>query len=351
MLKHRNVGSVGRAIALLALLFPLSFSARGQVAGWGTLELLGRTPAARTAGLGMDWLPLFGDDPVVAIDNPSLATAPMSGTAVASVATLFAGGSYGTLAYVQQLPRMGALVGAFRWNNYGRFRAFDEEEVAQGEFAAADYALAVGYGLWLDSNFSFGVTAKPVLSQYEDYRALAIAFDLAASFTNDSRRLTATLMARNFGAQLMTFDGTVERLPYELAAAVSYKLSRAPFRLFVAANDLQRWNLRYDDPLNPTSETDPFTGEVEEESTLAGLADNLLRHVAVGVEVSLGKPLFVRVGYNYRQGQEMRGAEALNLSGFSFGFGLHTRRLDLAFSRRNYHLTQAPNYFTVSYKF
>ena len=116
-------------------------------------------------------------------------------------------------------------------------------------------------------------------------------------------------------------------------------------------DELQRWNLRYNDPFNPTSETDPFTGEVRSEGWLEGAFDNLMRHVAVGVELNIGKNLFARAGYNYRRAAEMKAADAFNTSGFSFGIGLHTRKFDFAYSRRNYHLGQAPNFFTIDYRF
>ena len=96
---------------------------------------------------------------------------------------------------------------------------------------------------------------------------------------------------------------------------------------------------------------DPFTGEVTEEKPFVGFMDNLMRHTVFGVELNLGTALFARVGYNYRQAAEMRGTDALNLSGFSFGVGLHVKNFEFSYARRNYHLGQAPNYFTLSYHF
>ena len=322
-----------------------------QIAGLNTLSLFDISTQGRTSGMGFDYLALYDADATLAVDNPSLLHSVMGHTGLFSIATLFDGGSMGSLAYVHDFKHVGPLVFSFRWNNYGRFQGYDETETSQGEFSAADYALSVGWGMWIDSNFSIGASLKPVLSQYEQYKALALAIDLAGSYFSDNRRLAATLMARNIGAQVTTFDGTVEQLPFELSAELSYKLANAPFRLFFAATELQRWNLRYEDPNRPTTTEDPLTGEITKESWLAGTLDNLMRHTLLGVELNIGKSLFARVGYNYRQTMEMRGVDAFNLSGFSFGVGIHTRRLDFAYARRNYHLSQAPNFFTLSYKF
>ena len=342
-------------ILLCAIIFNFQFSifhsANAQIAGLNTLAVLDMSNAGRTAGLGLDYLPLYGGDLSIGVDNPSLIHSDMGGNAMLSYTSLFDGGGRGLLAYGLETKNIGTLVLGFHFNNYGRFTEYDEEENELGRFSASDYVLCVGWGMWLDSNFSIGVNFKPILSQYAEYSALALAFDVAGSYTSTNRRFSATVMARNIGAQIMTFDETVEKLPFELSAALSYKLVGAPFRFFLAATELQRWNLRYEDPMQPTSTVDPFTGQVQSESWFEGTLDNLLRHALAGVEISLGRTLSASVGYSYRQNAEMRGIDAINFSGFSFGFGIHTKRIDFNFAHRGYHMSQAQNYFTLSYKF
>lgn len=306
---------------------------------------------SRSAGLGFDYLPLYDADLSIGIDNPSLIRGDMQGIGMLSYVGLFDGSNRGILSYGINGKRFGTFVASFLFNNYGRFQEYDEEENHLGTFSASDYALCVGWGIWLDSNYSFGANFKPVFSQYAEYKAFALAFDVAASFTSDNRRFAATLMARNIGAQIVTFEEEVETLPFELSAAVSYKLVGAPFRIFFAATELQRWNLRYDDPLNPTTVVDPFTGEVQSQSWIIGTLDNIMRHTLFGVELTLGKNIFARLGYSYRQSAEIRGVDAFNLSGFSVGLGIRTKKFEFGFARRNYHLSQAPNYLTLSYKF
>ena len=342
-------------IVCVSLILHFSFftfnSSQAQIAGLNTLTVLDMSNAGRTAGLGMDYLPLYGTDLSIGIDNPSLIRREMAGTGMLSYVSLFGSGGRGLLSYGYNSKNLGTFVFSFHFNNYGRFTEYDEEENEIGRFSASDYALSIGWGIWLDSSFSVGVNFKPILSQYAEYTAFAAAFDVAGSYTNSNRRFSATLMARNIGAQIMTFDGSSESLPFELSAALSYKLVGAPFRFFFAATELQKWNLRYEDPFNPTTIVDPFTGETTTESWFEGTLDNLLRHTLVGVEINIGRPLFVRVGYSYRQNAEVRGVDAFNLSGFSFGVGLRTKRLEFSYAHRDYHLSQAPNYLTLSYRF
>ena len=337
----------------IAFLFPLSVfqSANAQVAGLNSLPMLRRSSMAHTNALSLRYLPLYADNVVVGIDNPSLLTRGMGGSAMLSYYNMFVGGNMGSLAYAHTFNHVGTMVFGFHFNNYGKFEEYDEEENYIGDFYAEDYALSVGWGMWVDSNFSIGTTLRPVLSQYAEYSAVALTLDLAGSYVSDNRRFVATLMANNIGAQIVTFDNKVEKVPFELSAALSYKLSKAPFRVFFAATELQRWNLRYNDRLNPTSQTDAFTGEVITEKPFVGFMDNLMRHTVFGVELNIGTALFARVGYSYRQMAEMKGADALNMSGFSFGVGLHVKKFEFSYARSNYHYGQAPNYFTLSYHF
>ena len=313
--------------------------------------MLTRSSVARTNALGMRYMPLYSNDITVGLDNPSLLTSGMGSSAMLSYYSMFVGGNMGSLAYAHNFNRIGTVLFGFHFNSYGKFEEYDEYENQIGDFYAADYALSVGWGMWADSNFSIGANFKPVLSQYAEYRAVALTIDVAGSYVSDNRRFAATIMANNIGAQVVTFDQTVEKVPFELSAAVSYKLRKAPFRFFFAATELQRWNLRYNDKLNPTSQTDAFTGEVITEKPFVGFMDNLMRHTVFGVELNLGTVLFARVGYRYRQMVEMKGADALNLSGFSFGIGLHVKKFEFGYARSNYHYGQAPNYFTLSYRF
>jgi hypothetical protein len=117
-----------------------------------------------------------------------------------------------------------------------------------------------------------------------------------------------------------------------------------------ALTELQTWDLTYDDPLNPTTHTDPFTGEVTGPSAVAAFADKLFRHFNVGIELNIRQTVFARLGYSYRQMVEMTAADAFNLSGFSIGFGIRAKKFEFAFSRNGYHLAQAANYINVSFR-
>lgn len=338
-------------MATIGLLLLSPLCAHTQVAGLNTLTSLDLSPYGRVSSLGMDYLSVFSDDPTVGLSNPSMLTSEMAHSVVASVVPVFAGANMGALGYVHSSKRLGVFSVALNYFNYGRFDRYDEEETPLGSFGASDYTFSIGWGLRLDSNFSVGASFKPTLSQYAEYTAFSVAFDVAASWMNDARTLAATLMLRNVGAQIVTFDEKTESLPLELSAEVSYKLRNAPFRLYLAATELQRWNLRYEDPLSPSTTVDPFTGEVTTTSPVEAVASNIIRHLQAGVELSFSRSFYARVGYSPRRSSEMRGFDALSFSGLSFGVGFRMRRFEFSYARHNYHLSQSPNYFTLTYRF
>lgn len=323
-------------------------AAKAQIAGMSTLSVLDISLSPRTAALGMDFLPLYNGGITVAQDNPSLINPSLHNNVSLSFASLFDKVNFGTLAYGWKSPHVGTFLFGFRFHNYGRFQGYDENDLSTGDFFAEEYALSVGWTIPIDTNFSIGASLMPIISQYEAYSAWAFTINLSGSYVSNSKRFAATLAARNIGAQVATFDGKTERLPFELTVACSYKLKNAPFRLFFAANELQRWNLRYEDPLNPSTTTDHFTGTTTTESDASRFFDNLARHAVAGIELDINNVFFARLGYNYRQTKEMKVSGLSNGSGFSFGFGVRVKGFEFSYARNNYHYSQAPNFFSLS---
>lgn len=337
-----------RKVLALALLMVSFGAARAQVAGMSALSVLDMPASARAAGLGFDFLSVYGRDLPVALGNPSLIGEGLNNQLALGYVNVFAGANFGSAAYGHTFKGIGTLTFGFQFASYGRFEGYNEYDEPTGSFSAADYVMTVGWGHAVDDHVSVGVNFKPILSHYESYTAFALGFDVAATYVSSNKAFAATVMGRNIGAQLSTFDGTTEPLPFELSVVGSYKLQDAPFCLMFSLNELQKWDLAYEDPLNPSSVTDPFTGEVTGMTDLERVMDNLGRHVNVGLELTLGKSLYLRMGYSYRQMVEMKAADRFNTSGFSFGIGFTVKGFNICYSRNNYHFAQAPNFISIT---
>ena len=340
-----------KKVVALILLSAAMCAARAQVAGMSTLSVLDMPLSARAAGLGFDYLAVGANDVSLCLGNPSLISESVSGQVALGYVNMFGLANFGSVAYGQHFKHAGSFAFGLQYASYGRFEGYNEYDQPTGSFQAADYVLTIGWGRRVGEHVYIGAALKPVLSHYESYTAFALGIDLAGTYLSADSAFCATLMGRNIGAQIATFDVHVERLPFELSVAGSYRLQDAPFRLMLALTELQRLNLAYEDPLNPTSVRDPFTGEVTKQSEVARILDNAGRHVNVGIELTLGRALFLRLGYSYRQMVEMKAADRFNTSGFSFGIGLRVKGFELSYARNNYHLSQAPNFISVIFGF
>lgn len=331
-------------------------SAHAQVAGMNTLSVLKMPSSARTAALGVDYLSVYSPlDINVGLGNPSQIGDGYNHRVAINYVGLFAGSNFGSAAYGFKGKLPGNFLFGVHFNSYGRFDGYDEEEVATGTFYACDVALSAAWALAVDSNFSLGVSLLPIVSQYESYTAFALAANVAGSFVSNDKRFGTTIQARNMGTQIATFDGTRESTPFDLSLSMSYKATRAPFRIFFEMNQLTRWHLHYDDPLKPETTIDPYTGEAVATPWYDGIADMLdeiVRHAALGLEADIKNVFFIRLGYRYRQNAEMGASDrtSINFSGFSYGFGIRTKKFEFGFARRNYHLGQAPNYISLAFK-
>ncbi|MBQ9587402.1 MAG: type IX secretion system protein PorQ [Bacteroidales bacterium] len=329
---------------------------KAQVAGMNTLSLLQMPSSARTAALGVDFLSVYSPrDISVGINNASLIGEGLHRRLQLDYVGLFSGSKYCSAAYGLDTRRFGVFLLGLHYYGYGSFEQYDEMDVRQGHFSASDMALMVGWGMHIDSNFSIGASLKPVLSQYDAYRAFAFSLDVSGSYVSDNKRFAATVQARRVGAQLATFDGTVEAIPFNLAASCSFKAENAPFRLFFEMDHLTRWDLGYNDPLRPETHMDPYTGLPIAKpwyDKATKVLENVARHASLGLEIDIKKVFFIRLGYRFRQTLEMGADDRtnINISGFSYGFGLQTKRFEFSFARRNYHLGQAPNFVSLAFK-
>ena len=116
-------------------------------------------------------------------------------------------------------------------------------------------------------------------------------------------------------------------------------MPHVPFRLSVLIHDINRWDLRYDSPLD--EETSIGFGEEEprEKSKFGEGLDNAFRHVILGGEFLIGKNegLMLRFGYHHQRRKELSVVNLRSLSGFSGGIGINFRAFVLDYGFAVYH--------------
>ena len=334
---------------IFILLFSLSFVATAQVGGSSTYQFLNLPNSARVAALGGNFLTIKDDDLSLAIANPSLITPKMNQQIGLSFISYYADVNYGFAAYSRSFNKIGSFVGSLQYINYGTFTAADANGDKYGTFKAAEYALNIGWGRSLDSNFSIGSNLKTILSSLETYSSFGLAIDIAATYQSKNKRFTTSLMLKNIGRQLSYYtEGNREALPFEIQLGLSERLKHAPFRFSLLLNHLEKWDLTYEDPLNPSTKIDPLTKDVITKSGFTKFGDNLLRHFVLGVEFIPSNNFNIRLGYNYQRRQEMKLESALSTVGFSWGFGFRVSKFNFSYAHVIQNLAASSNFFTIA---
>jgi hypothetical protein len=258
--------------------------------------------------------------------------------------------NYGYVSYAKTIQNLGNFAAGLHYINYGQFTEADEYGNKTGQFSANDFSLNLSYSRnIIDSLFSIGVTYKIIYSQLEVYNSLGMAFDAGITYHSQDKLFSTALVIKNCGVELFTYDGSGNResLPFEIQYGLSQKLRYAPFRISVLAQHLETPNLRYTSQLDSINQTDPLTGEQKSQSKLGNFADDVMRHMIIGLEFIPSKVFNLQVGYNYQRRQELKIIDKTALVGFSWGVGLNFTKFHISYGHAKYHLAAGSNTISV----
>lgn len=332
------------------LLTPVScLLLQAQIGGNSTYKFLDLPFSAREAALGGNLITVKDDDINLTFHNPALITAKMDNSLAFSYVNYISDVNYGYAAYSKTFDKIGSFVGGVQYVNYGKFIEADPTGLVTGTFKAADYSYNIGYARPIDSLFSVGATLKTVYSHYDQYSSLGSVVDLGANYYNPEYLFSASAVVKGIGHQWKTYTpGDREPLPFEMQLGISKKLQKAPFRLSLIGTHLEKWDLTYEDPANPTPTKDPLTGAAIKQNQYKIFGDKLGRHLIGNIEMLLGKNLAIRFGYNYQRRQELKIAGRGGIAGFSFGAGFKIYKFNFSYGYAQYHVAGASSHFTVT---
>ena len=324
---------------------PILFSQTGGNSVFSSVNIPG---SARIAAMGGSYFAVKDGDIHLAAFNPSLLDTNMNGKVGLSYVDYFDKISIGYATYARSLSKKLTVAGTMQYLNYGKQTELDALGFDIGSFTAADYSLSMSAGYQYDSLWSIGATLKPMYSTLANFASFALALDAGITYYKPSKNFTASLIVKNFGAQIKTYVPGAERqkLPLEIQIGITKRPRHAPFRFSIVYENAQEWDLTYVNPNIPIL-IDPITGTVIEEDNWE-FGDKLMRHLIVGSEFLLSENFNIRVAYNYRMRQELRLSDKPGTSGFSYGFGFKVSRFNLSYGRAIFHLAGPSNHFSVT---
>ena len=335
-------------IPIISFFLLLPFLVTAQSGGDGTYQFLNLVTSARVAGMGGLTPAIKDNDISLAWNNPSLITVKMNNSLLLNFVNYYSGVNYGAAAYSRTFKKYGSFTGGINFIDYGTFTRADATGETAGTFHAGEYALQVGWGRELDSNFSIGANLKTVISNLESQSSFGIGVDVAGTYNVPQRDLTVSLLVRDVGRQLIAYrNGNNEPFPFTMELGVSKKLKHLPFRYSIVYQNIEKFDLTYKDPLTDKPTVDPLTGEAIKKDNAGDFFDKLGRHFVLGGEFVPSKNFSIRLGYNYLRRKELGVDTKMSTVGFSWGFGFRVKQFQFNYSRSTYHLSGSPNYISI----
>ncbi|MDG1527973.1 MAG: type IX secretion system protein PorQ [Polaribacter sp.] len=328
-------------ILFVMLLFPsLIYS---QVGGESVYEFLNIPTSAKQAALGGKTITLVNDinQPLW---NPAIINESLDNQLAVNYSSYLSGINIGSVAFAKNINRQfGMLHGSIKYINYGSFIEADESGNITGNFSASDIALSVGYAYNIpSSNIFVGTNVKLISSSISNYSSTGIAADFGILYHNIYKPYTITLVVRNIGTQISSFNDESEKLPLEIMLGGSYKLENVPIKWHLTIDNLQQWDVSISNPSNQTSDIE---GNVTQENI--SFFNNALRHFVVGAELFPESAINLRLGYNFRKSQEYKLQNVRTFGGISFGFGLKMNNFKFNYAYSKVHTASNVSTFSL----
>jgi len=333
---------IKKLLTSFCLLFLMTSYA--QLGGETTYQFLNLVSSPRQAALGGKTLTNVDYDVTQALYNPSTINLDMDNQLALNYSSYLGDINYGTAAYGYTYDRRNqTFFAGMTYINYGQFDGYDEQGTSTGSFSGSEAALSIGHSRQVGySDFYLGGTIKFITSKLEQYNSFGVAVDAGLLYINEDIEFQATLVVRNFGAQLTTYAGQNEPLPFEVAFGMSQTLENVPIRWHLTFENLQKWPIGSPNPARATTDLE---GNQTEESV--GFLGQVLRHTIVGLELFPRGGFQLRIGYNFRRAEELRILDQRNFSGLSAGISIKLNKLRFSYTHAKYTSASNANFFGI----
>ncbi|MGK7397157.1 MAG: type IX secretion system protein PorQ [Candidatus Cyclobacteriaceae bacterium M3_2C_046] len=291
---------------------------------------------ARLGALGGVNVSLADQDLNLFFSNPALLGIQNSNHVSVSHIPYYGDIRLNSVAYAHSMGDSSIWAGGVHYLNYGQMERYDETGMAQGEFSAREYLVALGYSHQVDQ-FRIGINLKYAGSVIDNYQATALLFDLGAVFKHPDQDIVIGLVIRNAGFMLSEYTEIGgSSLPFDVQVGGSIKPAHMPVRFSLTARHLSRRNLLVPEETGFGNNGDP------------GIVDKIMGRMVLGAEFLIHKNFNLRAGYNHLISHELSLENASGGAGFSFGLMFKVKAFEFAYSRAFYHVSGGINYFTLS---
>lgn len=319
-------------LALNALFCTLSFAQESA----SSLYVLTLPTSSHVAALGGENTSVIDTQPGIVVHNPALLANMDANVVGLEFMTYAADTKWMGAQYARAFGDRHTGAVFVNYLGYGSMDETDEMGHVIGTFSPKDMVVGVGYSYLLSDKWSGGANFKMAYSKIAEYSSLALDFDLGLNYYDADKAISASVVMRNIGAQVKTFDGVVERVPFNLEAGFTKGLAHLPVEFSVTLQDLTRWKKK--DYYSPDAEPIKLTRMA-------------LNHIVFGVEVKPANFMYIAAGYNFRRAYELKAAGSSHMAGLSAGVGINVRNFKFGLTWAKYHMSTNSIMGNLAYSF
>lgn len=276
--------------------------------------------SSHASSLGGENITIIEDDATLMHHNPALLLNVSDRSVSLGYMNYMSGGGAYSAGYAFHAGEKAVVGVSAQYLNYGTMKEADADGSIIGDFNASDFSLNATLSHRLAERLSGGVTARFVYSSMAGYHSTAAAIDLGLNYYDEEKEVSASVVARTLGGQLSAYNEEYEKMPANLQAGISKRLTGMPLRLSVTATDLTHWDYSF------------------------------FRHLTIGADLLLSRQIYLAAGYNFRRSHQMAiltadndfgDDESSHGAGLSFGAGLAIDRFNIHVSYAKYHVSSS----------
>ena len=297
--------------------------------GNAVFNFLSQSNTAQLSALGGVNISNIGNDVGMSFNNPALLRSGMHQQLSTSFNSFLAGiRNYSlTSAWHLDPSQTNIAVGA-NYFDYGNITQTDASGMVLGNFRPVDYVVQVMASRQYHEKFQYGFTLKYINSNYGQYRSSGLAFDAGVAYYDSVNQLQVSILAKNMGTQLKTYDGSnqKEELPFDIQAGITKRLENAPFQFSLTLHHLQKFNTYYND-------TSFRASEGENGYNNSTTVQKIFSHIVLSTQIFLNEKLELTAGYNFQRRQDLNAYNVTSgLNGFSLGTSILLKKLHIRYA-------------------
>lgn len=279
--------------------------------------------SAHAAALGGDNISIIEDDESMIFNNPALLSSVSDKTINLNYMNYMSGANTASASFNRIIKERASVAASAQFVDYGKMKETDENNIQTGEFSAKDISIAGYFSYMLTDRLAGGITAKFITSYIGDYNSIAMGVDLGLNYYDPEKEWSVSLVAKNLGGQMKTYDDQYDRMPIDIQLGASKRFAHMPFRISATLVDLNHLDYKF------------------------------INHLVAGVDIIISPTIWVGAGYNFRRANEMKitetDGESSHGAGLSFGAGINLERFKLNLAYGKYHVSSSSILINLAY--